>query len=100
MSHVEFLSASEMNGRSVGSPEAYRAAQYIVDALEGYGLDAPPGGWLKEVEITLARPAEPPELALMDQDGGVLATFTRGWPTMASPSSSTAAAARPRLRSP
>ena len=77
MSHLEFLSASEMNGRSVGSPEAYRAAQYIVDALEGYGLDAPPGGWLEEVEITLARPAEPPELALMDQDGGVLATFTR-----------------------
>ncbi|MCK4470204.1 MAG: ABC transporter permease subunit, partial [Anaerolineae bacterium] len=77
MSHVEFLSASEMNGRSVGSPEAYRAAQYIVDALEGYGLDAPPGGWLKEVGITLARPAEPPELALVDQDGGVLAIFTR-----------------------
>ncbi|MDY6875927.1 MAG: M28 family peptidase [Chloroflexota bacterium] len=75
--HVEFLSAPDMNGRGVGSPEAYRAAEYIIVELEGYGLDAPPGGWLKEVEVTLARPAEPPELALVDQDGGVLVAFTR-----------------------
>ncbi len=53
MSHLEFLSAPGMNGRSVGSPEAYRTAQYIVDALEGYGLDAPPGGWLKAIAAAI-----------------------------------------------
>ena len=63
MRHVKFLSAPEMNGRGVGSPEAGRAAEYIIEELEGYGLDAPPGGWLKEVQVTMTRPAEPPELA-------------------------------------
>jgi len=75
--HVEFLSAPGMNGRGVGSPEAYRAAEYIVDELEAYGLDAPPGGWFKEVPLTLARPAEPSELALVDEEGVALTAFTR-----------------------
>ena len=77
MSHVEFLSATRMNGRGAGSPEAYRAAEYITDQLESYDLSAPPGGWLQEVPVTLARPAEPPELALVDDIGQPLTTFTR-----------------------
>ena len=79
MSHVEFLSAPEMNGRGVGSPEAYRVAEYIDSELRSYGLTPPPGGWLQEVPITLAQPAEPPVLALLDPEntGQPLATFTR-----------------------
>jgi ABC-type dipeptide/oligopeptide/nickel transport system permease subunit len=77
MRHVETLTAPEMKGRGIGSPEAYRAAQYIVDELRSYDLTAPPGGWLQEVQVTLARPSEPPELALMDSSGGGPAPFTR-----------------------
>ena len=77
MRHVEFLSAAEMNGRFVGSPEAYRAAEYIADELQSYDLNAPPGGWLQEVPFILALPAEPPELALVDESGRTLTTFTR-----------------------
>jgi len=77
MRHVEFLSAPDMNGRGAGSPEAYRAAEYIANELESYGLSAPPGGWLQEAPVTLARPAEPPELALVDESGQALTTFTR-----------------------
>ncbi len=77
MRHVRFLSGPEMNGRGVGSPEARQAAEYIIEELEGYGLDAPPGGWLKEVQVTMTRPAEPPELALVDTQGETLITFTR-----------------------
>jgi ABC-type dipeptide/oligopeptide/nickel transport system permease subunit len=77
MSHVEYLAAPEMNGRGVGSPEAGRAAEYIAEAFEQQGLSAPLGSRLREVPITLARPAEPPELALVDENGEVLTTFTR-----------------------
>jgi len=77
MRHVEFLSAARMNGRGVGSPEAYRAAEYIADELESYGISAPPGGWLQEVNVTLARLAKPPEMALVDDSGQPLITFTR-----------------------
>ena len=38
MSHVEFLSAPDMNGRGVGSPEAYRVAEYVASELKSYGL--------------------------------------------------------------
>jgi ABC-type dipeptide/oligopeptide/nickel transport system permease subunit len=75
--HVVFLSAPDMNGRGPGSPDARWAAEYIANELESYGISAPPGGWLREVPLTLARPAEPPELALVDATGRVLATFTR-----------------------
>ena len=77
MRHVEFLAAPDMNGRGVGSPEAHRAAEYIARELESYGLSPLPGGWLHEVTLILARPAEPPELALVDGDGRALAAFTR-----------------------
>lgn len=77
MSHVEYLAAPEMNGRGVGSPEAERAAEYIAEAFEQQGLSAPLGSRLREVPITLARPAQPPELALVDEDGEVLTTFAR-----------------------
>ena len=72
MRHVEFLSAANMNGRGVGSPEAQRAAQYIVDKFKSYGLVVR----LHEVDVTLARPAEPPDLALMNDEGCALTTFT------------------------
>ena len=77
MDHVEFLAAPEMNGRGVGSPEAERVAEYIAEEFERQGLSAPLGSRLREVAITLARPAEPPELALVDEEGRVLTTFTR-----------------------
>ncbi|MDY7080091.1 MAG: M28 family peptidase, partial [Chloroflexota bacterium] len=77
--HVEFLSTPEMNGRGAGSPEAYRAAEYIANELESYELSPPPGGWIQEAPVTMARPAGPPELALVapGNDGQPLATFTR-----------------------
>ena len=75
--HVAFLSAPDMNGRGAGSADARRAAGYIVDELESYGISAPPGGWLREVPLTLAHPVEPPELALVDVAGRALSTFTR-----------------------
>jgi ABC-type dipeptide/oligopeptide/nickel transport system permease subunit len=77
MDHVAFLSAPEMNGRGVGSPESERAARYIAEAFERNGLSAPPGGRLREVTFTLARPPEPPELALVNENGQTLATFAR-----------------------
>jgi len=77
MRHVAFLSDPGLNGRGAGSPDARRAAGYIVQELEAYGISAPPGGWLREVPLTLARPAEPPELALVDAAGHALTTFTR-----------------------
>ena len=77
MRHVAFLSDPGLNGRGPGSPDARRAAEYIAQELEGYGISAPPGGWLREVPLTLARPAEPPELALVDAAGRALTTFTR-----------------------
>ena len=77
MDHVAFLSASEMKGRGVGTPEAERAVKYIVDAFERYGLSAPPGGRLGEVALTLARPAGPPELSLIAEDGETRTAFTR-----------------------
>ena len=73
MRHVEFLGAQDVNGRGVGSSEARRAAQYVVDELESYGLVAR----LHEVDVTLARPVEPPELALLDDEAHTLTTFTR-----------------------
>lgn len=73
MRHVEFFSDPDLNGRGIGSAEAHRAAQYIVDELESYGLTA----WLEEVHVTLARPVEPPELALVDEEGQILHAFTR-----------------------
>jgi len=75
--HVEFLAAPEMRGRGVGSPEARQAAEYIAEQFERQGLSAPLGSRLREVSITLARPKEPPELALVDKDEETLTTFTR-----------------------
>jgi ABC-type dipeptide/oligopeptide/nickel transport system permease subunit len=77
MEHVAYLSASEMKGRGVGSTESARAAQYISEALDRYGLSAPPGGRMRPVTFTLACPAEPPGFVLVDQDDGPLAPFTR-----------------------
>lgn len=77
MDHVEFLAAPEMNGRGVGSPEAERAAKYIAEEFERQGLSAPLGSRLREAAITLASPTEPPELALVDEDGKRLTTFKR-----------------------
>jgi hypothetical protein len=66
-----------MNGRGVGSAEAYQAAEYIAAEFESYDLSAPPGGWIQEAPVTLAQLAEPPELALVDADGRTLTTFAR-----------------------
>jgi ABC-type dipeptide/oligopeptide/nickel transport system permease subunit len=77
MRHVEFLAAPEMNGRAIGSPEAQAAAEYIRDELESYDLTAPPGGWFHEVEVTLARPAAPPQLTMVDAEGQAMTAFTR-----------------------
>jgi hypothetical protein len=77
MRHIQYLSAPDMGGRGVGSPEALRAAEYIASELDRYGISAPAGGWLKEIETTMAQPAQPPELALVADDGTILNTFTR-----------------------
>ncbi|HDQ71883.1 MAG TPA: M28 family peptidase, partial [Chloroflexi bacterium] len=77
MRHVEHLTTPEMNGRAIGSPEAQQAARYIAGELESYELSPPPGGWLQEASVTLARLAAPIELTLMDEDGQSLAEFTR-----------------------
>ncbi len=72
MRHLEFLTAPDLEGRGVSSAGAHQAAQYIVDELQQYGITA----WLQEIPVTIARPAEPPELTLMDESGRPLATFT------------------------
>lgn len=71
--HLEFFTTPELEGRGVGSEGARRAAEYILGELSSYGLTA----WLQEVPVSLARPVEPPELALVDEEGRVLHTFTR-----------------------
>jgi len=73
MRHLEFLTTPELEGRGVGTDGARQTAEYILEELTGYGITA----WLQEVPVTLARPAEPPELALVDEEGQVLHTFTR-----------------------
>jgi ABC-type dipeptide/oligopeptide/nickel transport system permease subunit len=73
MRYVEVLSGPDLEGRGVGTDEAYRAAQWIVDELESFGL----ASWLSEVEVMLAFPAEPPELALLDEAGRSRTDFVR-----------------------
>jgi ABC-type dipeptide/oligopeptide/nickel transport system permease subunit len=75
--HVEYLSAPDMNGRGVGSSEAYQAAEYIRDELESYDLSAPPGSWLQEAPVILARLSEPSELSIVGENGQAITTFTR-----------------------
>jgi ABC-type dipeptide/oligopeptide/nickel transport system permease subunit len=77
MRHVEYLGAPEMNGRGVGSPEAYETAEYIAAELESYDLAAPPGGWLQEAPVILAHLTEASELSVVGEDGRALNTFTR-----------------------
>jgi len=73
MRHVEFLAAPEMEGRALGSAGAARAADYILEELQSYGLTA----WKQEFAVTLARPAEPTVLALVDENGRARLTFER-----------------------
>jgi hypothetical protein len=73
ISHVEYLGAPEMNGRAVGSPEAYEAAQYVERELASYGLET----LVREVPVTIAQPVEPTTLAIIDERGEALNTFTR-----------------------
>ena len=37
-SHIEFLSSTEMNGRSAGTPENQRAGEYIATKFKEFGL--------------------------------------------------------------
>ena len=75
--HVEYLGSLDMNGRDVGSDEAYQAAEYIKNEFESYDLTAPPGGWLQPAPVILARLAQPSELSIVDESGQTLTTFTR-----------------------
>ncbi|RLC85504.1 MAG: hypothetical protein DRJ03_11470 [Chloroflexi bacterium] len=77
MRHIQFFSAPDLNGRPVGSTEARQAAQYIADEFASYDLTPPTGDWFREVEVTMAQPAAPPELSLVDESGRVRAAFTR-----------------------
>jgi ABC-type dipeptide/oligopeptide/nickel transport system permease subunit len=71
--HLEYLTSEELNGRGIGSPEAAEVARYIADQFESYDLTT----WVQEVDVTMASPAEPPELSLVDDEGRVVRTFTR-----------------------
>jgi ABC-type dipeptide/oligopeptide/nickel transport system permease subunit len=77
MHHVGFLSSPNMEGRGVGSREARQGAEYIAGKFEEAGLTSLPGGWLREVRTTVARLAEPSELAVVDETGHVIAAFER-----------------------
>jgi hypothetical protein len=77
MHHVEFLSSPHMEGRGAGSREARQAAEYIARKFEEANLNSLPGGWLREVRTTMARLAEPSELALVDGSGHVITAFER-----------------------
>ncbi|MGC9335438.1 MAG: M28 family peptidase [Anaerolineae bacterium] len=77
MQHVEFLSSPDMEGRGVGSRGARQAAEYIAGEFEEADLNSLPGGWLQEVRTTMARLAEPSELALVDETGHVITAFER-----------------------
>ena len=71
--HIEYLSSPDLNGRAVGSDEAYEAAQYIRDELMSYELET----FIHEVDVTMVHPTEPPVLDLVDEEGDQIASFTR-----------------------
>ncbi|MFP4344238.1 MAG: ABC transporter permease subunit [Anaerolineales bacterium] len=75
--HVAALSGPEMRGRGPGTEEALRAAEYIAGALETYEVAPPPGGFLKQVTLTMVHPLEAPELAVVDESGERVKVFTR-----------------------
>ena len=72
MRHLEFLASPDLEGRTVGSEEAHRAAEYILEELRSDDLTV----WMQELPVTMLRPTEPPELALVDEDGQAVTTFT------------------------
>ena len=78
MQHIAALTDPALEGRQAGSPSASLAAGYIADRFADYGLV--PVGSLREFRIpmttTLALPTLQPQLALVDDAGRVLDSFT------------------------
>jgi peptide/nickel transport system permease protein len=75
LEHVQALAA--MEGRGAGQPGAERAAAYIADRFEAYGLEP---AWKNNayrypLDVTLVRPVEQPVLALVEPGGRVVRAF-------------------------
>lgn len=62
MEHIEYLASDEMKGRKSGTPEYAKAAEYVAQKMEEYGLE--PGGdegtYFQQVEFKNWRYFEPP----------------------------------------
>jgi len=73
--HIEIL--AEMEGRASGQPSGDRAAAYIAEKFEAYGLE--PGrrrtSYIDYLETRVVRPLEQPYLALLDSEGRPLQEF-------------------------
>lgn len=75
LEHIQAL--TKMEGRGVGQPGAERAAGYIADRFEEYGLEP---GWKNNsfrypLPVQVVRPKEQPILALVDERGNALRQF-------------------------
>ena len=56
-SHVEYLASDAMQGRQTGSAEYLKAAAYVVEKFQSYGLKPAEinGGWYQPVKFTVQR---------------------------------------------
>jgi hypothetical protein len=73
--HVEAL--AKMEGRGVGQNGGARAAAYIAEKFQAYGLQpgCKNGSYICSLEVQLVRPVAQPYLALMGADGNPLQSF-------------------------
>lgn len=78
LSHVQALTAPEMEGRQAGTPGADAAAAYIAERFAEYGLETlkPTLDFRLPMTAQVVTPTEQPELALLDQTGQPLHSFT------------------------
>jgi ABC-type dipeptide/oligopeptide/nickel transport system permease subunit len=78
LSHVQALTAPEMEGRRAGTSGANAAAAYIAGHFADYGLETlrPPLGFRLPLTAQVVTPSRQPELALLDATGQPLNSFT------------------------
>ncbi len=73
--HVGTLAG--MEGRGAGQPGGLRAADYIADRFQAYGLEPSWRGasYVYPLPVRLVRPVAQPRLELVDQDGAVVQSW-------------------------
>ncbi len=95
MQHVEALTAPSMQGRALGSPGLERAAEYIADRFEAFGLQSAgqEGSYLQQRTRSFERLREVPELSI--DDGGPGLRYQADFALLDSPYGSRGAAQAP-----